>query len=78
LSQSSSETEVASGRITRAHSLRVVLVERPDNPAVVLIEWPDQSSVCTPHSLQAAAVKAMNILARATIRLAQIKRDRKL
>ena len=33
---SSSETELASGRVNRAHSLRVVLVERPDNPPVVL------------------------------------------
>jgi hypothetical protein len=73
-----STTELAAGKLTRAHDLRVVLQEPTDNPPVVLIEWPDQATICTPHSLQAVVTKAQHILARATIRLAQIKRDRKL
>ena len=71
-------TELASGHINRAHELRVVLQERPDNPPIILIEWPDQATICTLHQLQATAAKAANILARATIALAGIRRDRKL
>jgi hypothetical protein len=69
--------ELAHGRITRAHSITVVLTE-PDNdlPAVHIV-WPEQASITTPEQLQAVAVKATNVLARATIRLAQIKRERK-
>ena len=53
----SESTELASGRITRAHSLRVVLQEQADNPPVVLIEWPDQPTITTLHQLQAVAVR---------------------
>jgi hypothetical protein len=74
----SESTELASGHITRAHWLRVVLHEPAASPPLILIEWPDQSTVCTPQQLQATAAKATNILARATIRLAQIRRDRRL
>ena len=74
----SNTTELASGHITRAQELRVVLEEPADNPPVILIEWPDQATICTPHQLQAAAAKATNILARATVRLSQIRRDRRL
>jgi hypothetical protein len=78
VSPSSSESELASGKLTRSHSLRVVLQERPDNPPVVLIEWPDQATICTPHQLQATAAKATTILASATVKLSQIRRDRRL
>jgi hypothetical protein len=71
-------TEQASGHITRAHSLRVVLQEPTDNPPVILIEWLEQPSVTTPHQLQATAAKATTILARATIQLARIRKERKL
>ena len=77
-SSSDSTTELAAGKLTRAHDLRVVLQEPTDNPPIILIEWPDQPSICTPHQLQAVATKAQHILARSVIRLAQIKRDRKL
>lgn len=71
-------TELARGGITRAHELRIVLQEPADNPPIVLIEWPSETTICTPHQLQATAAKATNILARATVRLSQIRRDRKL
>jgi hypothetical protein len=74
----SSTTELASGQLTRAHSLRVVLQEPANNPPLILIEWPDQATICTPNQLQAAAAKATNILARATIALARIRKERKL
>jgi hypothetical protein len=45
----SESTELASGHITRAHELRVVLQEPADNPPLILIEWPDKPTVCTPH-----------------------------
>jgi hypothetical protein len=64
-------TELASGHITRAHELRVVMEESADNPPIVLIEWLDQATICAPHSLQATAAKATTILAQATVRLSQ-------
>ena len=74
----SNSTELARGHITRAHKITVVLQEPADNPPLILIEWPSQSTICTPQQLQATAAKATNILARATIALARIRRDRKL
>jgi hypothetical protein len=74
----SESTELARGSVTSAHELRVVLQEPADNPPLILIEWPGQPTICTPHQLQATAAKATNILARATIALARIRRDRKL
>jgi hypothetical protein len=71
-------TELARGHITRAHQITVVLQEAADNPPIVLIKWPDQPTICTPRQLQATAAKATNVLARATIGLARIRRDRKL
>jgi hypothetical protein len=54
-------------------------VAQPENnPPAVLIVWPEQASITTPEQLQAVAAKATNVLARATIRLAQIKRERRL
>ena len=55
-----------------------MLQEPADNPPIVLIEWPSEATICTPHQLQATAAKATNVLARATVRLSQIRRDRKL
>jgi hypothetical protein len=74
----SNSTELARGRITRAHEITVVLHEPAASPPVILIEWPSEATITTPHQLQATAAKATNILARATIRLAQIRRDRRL
>jgi hypothetical protein len=74
----SESTELAHGSITRAHGLRVVLQEPADNPPIILIEWPERATICTPQQLQATAAKATNILARATIALARIRRERKL
>jgi hypothetical protein len=71
-------TELASGNITRAHSLRVVLQEPDGNPPVVFIEWPSDATITTPHQLQATVAKAMHIMGRATVALARIKKDRKI
>lgn len=74
----SEPTELARGSINRAHEIAVVLHETADNPPTIWIVWPDQATICTPYQLQATAAKATNILARATIALARIRRDRKL
>jgi hypothetical protein len=71
-------TELASGHITRAHELSVVLQESEGNPPIVLIGWPDQPSITTPHQLQATVAKATTILAKAVIALARIRKDRRL
>jgi hypothetical protein len=38
-------TSLASGKVTRADTLTVVLVEPPDAPAVILINWPAKPSL---------------------------------
>jgi hypothetical protein len=59
------------------NKLVVILQQLDHNPPVVLIEWPDQATVTTPQQLQAAVNRAMNVLARATVQLARIKRERR-
>jgi hypothetical protein len=71
-------TELARGRITGAHELVVIFTEPDDNPPAVLIEWPDQATITTPRQLQVTVNCAMSVLARATVVLARIKRERKL
>jgi hypothetical protein len=71
-------TELARGPITRAHELSVTLEEPERNPSVVVIHWPTEATITTPHPFQATVNKCRNVLARATVQLAQIRRDRKL
>jgi hypothetical protein len=71
-------TELARGKITRAHVLTVTLEESDTEPPAVLIHWPDQASVTTPYQLRATVNRAMNILARASVRLTHIKRERRI
>ena len=71
-------TELARGHITKAHEL-VITLEEPDGaPPAVLIHWPDQPSVTTPMQLQNTVNRAMSIMARAAVRVTQIRRDRRL
>jgi hypothetical protein len=73
----SDSTELARGKITRV-GRDPRRAQGAGSPPLVLIEWPEQVTICTPHQLQVTAAKATNVLARATIALARIKRERKL
>jgi hypothetical protein len=74
----SQSTELARGKITRAHEIIVTLEEPAGAPPAILIHWPKQATVTTLYGLQGAVTKAFNVLARANVRLTHIKRERKL
>ena len=49
-----------------------------ETPAVVIIRWPAKASVLQPRRFLAAADGAARVFAAAAVRLAQIRRERKL
>jgi hypothetical protein len=71
-------TELASGQINSTHSLKIEFVEAEETPALVIIRWPDNATVVHPHRFPSAADRAARIFATAAVRLASIKRERKL
>jgi hypothetical protein len=58
--------------------LIIELIEADETPAVVIIRWPVKPSVLHPHGFAAAADAAARTFAAAAVRLAQIRRDRRL
>ena len=71
-------TELASGALTAVDSITVELVEANETPAVVIVRWPVKPTVMHPHRFPSAAENATRIFAAAVVRLAQIRRDRRL
>jgi hypothetical protein len=71
-------TELASGLITNADTVTVELIETDQTPAVVIIKWPVKPTVLHPHRFPSAADAAARLFAAAAVRLAQIRRDRRL
>jgi hypothetical protein len=69
---------LASGAITTAHNITIELVEADETPAVVIIRWPAKPNVIHPHRFPSGADTAARIFATAAVRLAQIRRDRRL
>jgi hypothetical protein len=74
----SQTTPLARGKITRADQLTISLEERDGMPPVVLITWPAAPSVASPYDFQTVAQRIANLAAQATVKLSQIRRDRKL
>jgi hypothetical protein len=70
-------TELASGQITSTESISVELIEADQTPAVVIVRWPIKPSVFHPP-LPGAADSAACVFAAAAVRLAAIKRERRL
>ncbi|HMI35738.1 MAG TPA: hypothetical protein VK499_16685 [Propionibacteriaceae bacterium] len=68
----------ASGQINGADSILIELVQADETPAVVIIRWPSKPSVLHPRPFPAAADTAARTFAAAVVKLAQIRRDRKL
>jgi hypothetical protein len=56
----------------------VELIETDETPAVVIVRWPAKPTVIHPHRFPSAADSAARTFASAVVRLAQIKRERKL
>ena len=71
-------TELASGQITAVAAITIELIEANETPAVVIVRWPAKPSVLHPHRFPAVADVAARTFATAVVRLAQIRRDRKL
>jgi hypothetical protein len=71
-------SQLAHGKITNADALTIELVEPPGMPPVIRLRWPEKPSITTPDAYASVAAAAMQILAAAVVRLAQIRRDRRL
>jgi hypothetical protein len=71
-------TELASGQINAVDTLVIELVEANETPAVVIVRWPSMPSVLHPRVFPATADTAARTFAAAVVRLAQLRRDRKL
>jgi hypothetical protein len=74
----SSRTDLSKGTINSHDRLLVELIEPPNKPPIVAITWPVKATVCTPAQLDAVVAAAMRLLANSTVRLAQLRRERKL
>ena len=71
-------TELASAQLNGADSIVIELVEANETPAVVIIRWPAKATVLHPRRFTAAADTAARVFAAAVVKLAQIRRERRL
>jgi hypothetical protein len=71
-------TQLASGAVTAVDTITIELVEADETPAVVIVRWPSKPSVLHPHRFGVAADVAARTFAAAAVRLAQIRRERRL
>ena len=71
-------TELASGQINGVHQIIIELVQADETPAVVIVRWPVKPTVLHPYRFPAVADVAARTFAAAVVKLAQIRRDRKL
>jgi hypothetical protein len=71
-------TPLASGHINAVDELVIELVEANETPAVVIVRWPSKPSVLQPRLFPVAADAAARTFAAAVVRLAQMRRERKL
>jgi hypothetical protein len=71
-------TELASGQISSTESITVELIEADETPTAVIIRWPAKPTVLHPRRFGSAADVATRTFAAATVRLAAIKRERRL
>jgi hypothetical protein len=71
-------TTLATGQINGADSIMIELVEADETPAVVIVTWPVKPTVLHPHHFPTAADTAERTFAAAAVRLAAIKRARRL
>jgi hypothetical protein len=74
----STVTVLASGQVTSTQTITVELIEADQTPAVIIVRWPSQASVFHPRRFPGAADGAARVFAAAAVRLAAIKRERRL
>jgi hypothetical protein len=71
-------TELATGQITSTETITVELVEANETTAVIIVRWPSKPTVIHPHRFPTAADIAARTFAAAVVKLAQIKRKRRV
>jgi hypothetical protein len=71
-------TELASGQPTGSDSITIELVEADETPAVIIVRWPAKPTIIHPYRFGSVADLAARTFAAATVRLASIKRERRL
>ena len=71
-------TPLATAQITATDTLTIELVEANETPAVVIVRWPAKPSVLHGHRFPAVAEIAARVFAAAVVKLAAIKRERRL
>jgi hypothetical protein len=71
-------TELASVQLSPVDTLTIELVENHEQPSTVICRWPARSSVFDAKQFGPVATALTTAFAGATVRLAQIRRDRKL
>jgi hypothetical protein len=71
-------TELASGAITAIDTITIELVETDEMASVVIVRWPLKPSVLHPYRFPAVAEIAARTFAAAAVKLAHVRRDRKL
>jgi hypothetical protein len=70
--------ELASGQLNGTASITIELVEADGTPAVVIVRWPSKPSVLHPRRFPTSADVTARTFAAAVVRLAAIKRERRL
>jgi hypothetical protein len=78
VSPSSPVTVLASASINATDAIVVELVEADETPAVVIVRWPAKPTVVHPQRFPAVAEIAARVFAAAAVKLAHVRRDRKL
>ena len=71
-------TVLAEGQLFATDTLTIELVEANETPAAVIIRWPVKPSVLHPRLFPAAADVTARTFAAAVVKLAAIKRERRL
>jgi hypothetical protein len=71
-------TELSSGELNGSGRLLIELIEPLDSPPVVAITWPPKHTISSVSNFDQVVASAMRLLANASVRLSQIRRDRKL
>jgi hypothetical protein len=66
----SSPIELASGPVTKADRLAVILIQPTGSPAMILIKWPLKPTVVEPVKLQATVAAIVKVLSTAQIEYA--------
>jgi hypothetical protein len=71
-------TELASGAITAVEHITIELIEADETPSAVIVRWTAKPTVLHPHRFPSAADTAARVFAAAAVRLAQLRRERRL